>query len=60
MPEMLKRLLPDNEAERLLDENTRLSHEINDRMNEAAGEVTRLRLNGHGADRTVPDLRAVK
>ena len=43
MPEILKRLLPGNEAERLLDRNTQLSHEINERMSEAAGEVTRLR-----------------
>ena len=61
MPDMIRRLLPGNECEKLLEENVRLSHEINDRMNEAAGEVTRLRLNGHAPDRTVPELlRAVK
>jgi len=59
MPEILKRLLPGNEAERLLDRNTQLSHEINERMNEAAGEVTRLRANGHDADRTIPEFMRV-
>lgn len=61
MPDIIRRLLPGNECEKLLDENTRLSHEINERMNEAAGEVTRLRVNGHDPDRTVPELlRVVK
>jgi len=60
MPECFRRLLPGNDAEKLLDENTRLSHEINERMSEAAGEVTRLRVNGHGAERTVPELRIAK
>jgi len=60
MPEYLRRFLPGNDCEKLLDENTRLSHEINERMNEAAGEVTRLRVNGHDAERTVPELRIAK
>ena len=60
MPDIIRRLLPGNDCEKLLEENVRLSHEINERMNEAAGEVTRLRANGHDIDQTVPELRAAK
>ena len=59
MPDIIRRLLPGNDCEKLLEENVRLSHEINERMNEAAGEVTRLRANGHDADRTIPEFMRV-
>lgn len=58
MPDMIRRLLPGNDCEKLLDENAKLSQEITERMNEAAGEVTRLKVNGHAME---PEkLRAVK